>query len=222
MTAVEKYALEADQTRARIKGTIDELSRRLDPSRLLGEAQASSSEALHRAGDFARANPVLLGVAALGIGLILFQGNRATGRSSYRIDDPEDDYSSYAEGDSYLGERDAAVSGRGRSWTQLRQGLFGAGERLGGAGETVRAGIESAAASLGHVAHDAGAFAESRLHSASAATARAANEAGAVARRALHDAEEAVEENPAAVIAGGLILGAALAFLWPQVEGDDL
>jgi len=219
MNAVELHAEEARRTRARIEETIDELSRRLDPSRILATARESGEDALGEVGDFARANPLLLGAAALGIGFLLFQSNRASGRSSYVLASDDDEYEAYGEGDSYLGGRDEGRGRIGRGWTQVRAGVTSAGERLGFAGDGVRAGIESASTTLGDLTGDAAHRAGEGLRAARAAAARAADQAGTAARRALHDAEETVEGNPVAMVAAALAFGAALAFLIP--DGED-
>lgn len=218
MNAVEMHAEEARRTRARIEETIDELSRRLDPSRIFATARESGEDALGEVGDFARANPLLLGAAALGLGLILFQSNRASGRSSYLLAGADDEYEAYGEGDSYLGGRDEGRGRIQRGWTQVRAGVSSAGERLGVAGDGLRAGIESASTTLGELTGDAAHRAQERLREARVAAARAAGQAGTVARRALHDAGETAEQNPVAMVAAALAFGAALAFLIPDSE----
>lgn len=218
MNAVEAHAEEARKTRERITETIDELSRRLDPSRFLSAAKETGEDALGEMSDFARANPLILGAAALGIGFVLFQSNRTSGRSSYLLANNDDEYEAYGEGDSYLGGRDEGRGRIARGWSQMRSGVSNAGERLGVTGDGLRAGIESASATLGDFTGEAAHRAGEGLRAARSAAARAADQAGTTARRAFHDAEETLEENPAMMIAAALAFGAAIAFLIPDHE----
>ncbi len=120
---VERIAAEAEDARARIASTIDEIQDRLDPRRLVSDAvgrvQDSGREFTDRATSAVRAHPLALGAAVAAVGLALVARNRL---SKARVDLGDDlrDYTDYDDGFGFaeghdIGEAPAPVGERAQA-----------------------------------------------------------------------------------------------------------
>jgi ElaB/YqjD/DUF883 family membrane-anchored ribosome-binding protein len=88
--AVDRHAAEADEARARMTATIDEIQERLDPRRI--------------ASDAAKAHPLAMGAAAAAVGLALL-ARRGLSRARLDLGDDLASYSDYEDGYGYAEAR---------------------------------------------------------------------------------------------------------------------
>jgi ElaB/YqjD/DUF883 family membrane-anchored ribosome-binding protein len=106
--AVDRFAAEADDARARMTATIDEIQDRLNPRRMAGEAldrlTGGGLQLVGQASDAAKAHPLAIGAAAAAIGLAVLARR---GLSNARVDLGDDlaGYSDYEDGYGYAEAR---------------------------------------------------------------------------------------------------------------------
>jgi ElaB/YqjD/DUF883 family membrane-anchored ribosome-binding protein len=106
--AVDRYAAEADDARARMTATLDEIQERLDPRRIASEAfEKLTGGGLQLAGqarDAAKAHPLAIGAAAAAVGLALL-ARRGLSRARLDLGDSLGAYSDYEDGYGYAESR---------------------------------------------------------------------------------------------------------------------
>jgi ElaB/YqjD/DUF883 family membrane-anchored ribosome-binding protein len=115
--AVDRYAAEADDARARMTATIDEIQERLDPRRIASDAfdklTGGGVQLVSQARDAAKAHPLALGAAAAAVGLALL-ARRGLSRARVDLGDDLGAYSDYEDGYGYTEARAVAEPPRPR------------------------------------------------------------------------------------------------------------
>ncbi len=232
----DEIAQDVETNRARVTETLDELKARMSPGQLLDEVMAygkgTGSDILSIAGRAARDNP--LPVLLVGAGLALFAFSRDGGDGSRRARRGGDD-------------RDDASYGRGGFGREERDDVFDTASAMASSvRDTASAGMESAREGLARVGEAvsdaAGSVGEmaGSLYRRTTGTGETVGEtvshATDKARRMLHHRGEdvaqfgsrtrrrvrdALEEQPLAVAAIGLAIGAALGALLPRSRTED-
>jgi ElaB/YqjD/DUF883 family membrane-anchored ribosome-binding protein len=106
--AVDRHAIEADEARARMTATIDEIQERLDPRRIAGDAidklTGGGLQLVGQARDAAKAHPLAMGAAAAAVGLALL-ARRGLSRATLNLGDDLASYSDYEDGYGYAEAR---------------------------------------------------------------------------------------------------------------------
>lgn len=106
--AVDRHAVEADEARARMTATIDEIQERLDPRRIATDAidrlTGGGLQLVGQARDAAKAHPLAIGAAAAAVGLALL-ARRGLSRATLDLGDDLAGYSDYEDGYGYAEAR---------------------------------------------------------------------------------------------------------------------
>lgn len=106
--AVDRHAAEADDARARMTATIDEIQERLNPRRIASDAfdklTGGGLQLAGQAADAARAHPLALGAAAAAVGLALL-ARRGLSNARVNLGDDLAGYSDYEDGYGYAEAR---------------------------------------------------------------------------------------------------------------------
>lgn len=109
---VDQIANEAEEARARIATTIDDIQDKLDPRRILGEAvdrvTGSSRQMISEASSAARAHPLAIGAAVAAIGVALLARNKLS-NATVNLGNDGGDYTDYDDGFGYSGDRQSRL-----------------------------------------------------------------------------------------------------------------
>ena len=115
--AVDRYAADADEARARMTATLDEIQERLDPRRIASDAfeklTGGGVQLVGQARDAAKAHPLAMGAAAAAVGLALL-ARRGLSRARVDLGDDLGAYSDYEDGYGYTEARQLAETERPR------------------------------------------------------------------------------------------------------------
>jgi ElaB/YqjD/DUF883 family membrane-anchored ribosome-binding protein len=115
--AVDRYAAEADEARARMTATLDEIQERLDPRRIASDAfdkiTGGGLQLAGQARDAAKSHPLAMGAAAAAVGLALL-ARRGLSRARVDLGDDLGAYSDYEDGYGYTEDRRTAETERVR------------------------------------------------------------------------------------------------------------
>jgi ElaB/YqjD/DUF883 family membrane-anchored ribosome-binding protein len=236
----EQIVVEIEHTRADMSGTIDQIGHRLNPSTIAEQAREQVREAtvgrveriVEDAGqtaqqtsntviDTLRQNPVPAALAAIGIGWLAMRaresasGNGGTRRSDYRYSSTPYGYADYATGYGGAGGyRGAGTGYQGGGYEGGQQGGGEAiGERMSEAGDQLRQRTDE----LGEQAHrtvdDVAQRSQQALSEAQWQAERAANQA----QRQL---DRTLQENPLALGALAVGVGAAVGLAIPETRRE--
>lgn len=106
--AMDRYAAEADDARARMTATLDEIQERLDPRRIASDTfdrlTGGGLQLASQARDAAKAHPLAIGAAVAAIGLALLT-RRGLSRARLDLGDDLAGYSDYEDGYGYAEAR---------------------------------------------------------------------------------------------------------------------
>jgi ElaB/YqjD/DUF883 family membrane-anchored ribosome-binding protein len=207
---------EIDETRADVGETLDALQAKLSPSQLLDQAVTFCSERgyelARRVGDTVREHPVPMALA--GAGLLWYLSARRR-----RVDGDFDDYY-YAEGyvmddDDYDDDlyTDETSAGAGRT-QRVRSAARSARRRASEAASTIKDRATGAVGGIKERASGAASTIRDGAGRASGVVRQRASRAGDGMNRLLH-------EQPLLVGAAGLVIGAAIAAIFPSSELED-
>ena len=109
---VDQVANEAEEARARIATTIDDIQDKLDPRRILGDAvdrvTGNSRQLISDAGNAARSHPLAIGAGVAAIGIALLARNKLS-KATVNLGDDAGDYTDYDDGFGYSGDRPARL-----------------------------------------------------------------------------------------------------------------
>jgi ElaB/YqjD/DUF883 family membrane-anchored ribosome-binding protein len=223
----EHIVEEIEETRAGLSGTIDEIGHRLNPQNIANQAREQVREAtvgrverfVDDAGQTAqqtsssiietiRQNPVPAALAALGIGWLVMKGRDSGGnggsRRSYAYSGGYDRYGGYGygtNGQQSLGSKTRDVAGN------LAGTVSGAGEQLRQRTDEIGMQAQMAASDVAERSQQAIADAQWQLE-----------RAGSQAQRQL---DRTLQENPLAVAALAIGVGAAVGLALPETRREQ-
>ena len=239
---------EVRELRAEVEHTLDQIQDRLSPGQLFDQAvtyfrDGGGGEFTRNFGESIKQNPMPLALVALGVGWMMFSGQRSAQngdrwRSTDRYDDPDNVGERYAASDyghgSYLAEDPAyRVSGADEGSEsgfggRLKQASHTARDKLGEVGEEVGdqvRGLGDRAREFGEQARDFGTRARGGIAHAGSGLADRAHDAGDRARyygrHARRSMLQTLNEQPLVLGAIGLAVGAALGAALPSTEIED-
>lgn len=187
-------------------------------SRSLGDVGGSVTDAFADTGivETVRRNPLPFALIGLGVGMLVLNSRRETSTSSKSSTKYLPSYSydydagNYTEGDDYYSGRE----GNGKSRTGSRSTLKSASKTVGSAASTAYEGVSSAANS-----------AYQGLTSAAGSAYESVGTVGTQARQIADKAQDHyeyyLEENPLAVGAVALAVGAAVGLMIPSTQTES-
>lgn len=188
---------EIDQTRAQMDRTLGALERKLSPGQMLDEAlglvKEHGGEFVSNLNDSIKHNPMPVLLTAVGVGWMMMSSNRPSTSAGYS-------YNRYEP----LDANDRSVT------SSLGSAQESAREKLGDAGERIRAGTDATRQKLN----------ESR-EAVAAGLGRTTDAAQAQARRARQGFNHLLEEQPLILGALGIALGAAIGAALPTTEQEN-
>ncbi|HVM30042.1 MAG TPA: DUF3618 domain-containing protein [Candidatus Limnocylindrales bacterium] len=242
----EQIVVEIEHTRADMSGTIDEIGHRLNPQTIASQARDQVREAtvgrverfVEDAGqtaqetsntviDTLRQNPVPAALAAIGIGWLAMRardassGNGGSRRSDYRYANTPHGYADYATG--YGGAGGYRGSGTGYQGVGSGAGYQGGqvvgdrmsevGDRMSEAGDQLRQRTDEMGQQAQRVADDVAQRSQQALSDAQWQAERAAGQAQRQFDRTL-------QENPLALGALAIGVGAAVGLAIPETRRE--
>lgn len=241
---------EVEQSRARVGRTLDEIQDRLSPGRLVDQAvtylrDGGGGEFARNLGQSVRQNPMPVALVALGVAWMMMSGRRTDDRNGYGRsidwdedlvgDEPEASplyppaYDPLQGGSGWSPSRDADeddggassfdrardAADRARDVTRRAKGK--ADDLVGQAGEAVSDAAEGARVGAGALRGKARESMASARDGVRGAGARARR----YGRRARHGILEGFYQQPLALGAIGVALGAAIGAALPPTETED-
>ncbi len=237
----DEIAAKIDQTRAEMSETVEALQNKLAPERMLDDflnaARDSVDRNVERILDTMREHPVVTSLTGLGVGWLLLQGTarRDLAGRNYPTDG---DYVDFTDGEcSSAGEpvgdqaaRFTETMSAGTAAAREKVAQLASGARDKAAHLAGRAGEQAAhvtARAAGYAKQQAGSMASKARDQAGYVADRARQQMGSIgmaaagqARQAAHRAGDMVYENPFAVAAVGVAMGAAIGFLIPETRRE--
>ena len=231
ITSVKEHVVEQlhdvkDQAKAKVReATVGRVEHMVDDARhTVTDAGSSVLETI-------KANPVPAALVAVGLGWLIMGGKSS--KSSRR-----DQWYGYGEGGPYegidedgyafryrTGRGGRRVGGPRRVLRDGQRAIARAGEKVTDEISTVGHKIEETASGLAdgakHMLHDAGESVSHAAHDAGVAGKRVARRVGRGARRAEQSFESTLRENPLAVGAVAVAIGAAIGLLLPHTKVED-
>jgi len=212
----QRIAEEADDSRAQLSSTLEDLKERLTPGKIFDEmfegSGANVSKFIRNFGETVRENPVP--AVLLGAGLVMMMtgtGGRAmfaSTRSSNRADHMGRYMSSY--GDSEAEGQSGSSAG---AWDQAKDAASTVTEKVRSAANAATDKLSGAGDAVSRLAHSAdGALTEAR-QSISASGRSMASRAGGLG--------EFVADQPLLAAALGVAVGAIFAAALPSTEAED-
>lgn len=241
--SVETDRIEADlnESRSRLNSTLEELGNKLSPGQIadevVGFARGQASEVISKVGTAVKNNPLPTLLIASGIALLVFQNRKRSSSSGVSADDWSSDrrYRTLEEArwatPRMPNETDDAYNDRVH---QAYAKALNLSQKAGEAMHEFKARVASAADSLKHTATGArdrigrafsGAahFASDTAHTVSEKAKAGAEYVGQKASAARHSAEDFYDENPLAVgalaVAVGAVVGSFAPLTQPEREG---
>lgn len=226
--AKDKLQGEIEQTKAKVQEEIHEARAALREAtvgkveHMVHDARDTVTDAGSSVIETIKSNPVPAALVAVGLGWLFMSGRSSTsrrmtgGRShAYGYETTQGPQRLLREGQRYIGNAAHSAS----------EGLASLGHRVeAGASQLVN---EAAGAAQGignrvsHFAHDAAAGVEGFAGDAQAQGRRLAQDAGRQVRRAEQTFESTLRDNPLAVGAVALAVGAAIGLALPNTETED-
>lgn len=236
----EQIVVEIEHTRADMSGTIDEIGQRLNPQTIADQARAQVREAtvgrverfVEDAGETAqqtgnsivetlRQNPVPAALAAIGIGWLALRarenlsgnggsGNGGSQRDDYRYARTPSRYTRGYGGNPATGYQGGGYETSGDAYSGGGEGM---GDRLSEAGDDLRQRTGELGEQAQRMADDVASRSQQAISEAQWQAERAANQAGRQFDRTL-------QENPLALGALAIGVGAAVGMAIPETRRE--
>jgi len=202
---------------------------------MVHDARESVTDAGTSVLDTIKENPIPAAMIGIGLGWLLFGGGTRTRRGSaertmrrYRLDAGPSYGYGYGPGVGYAEGRDEGGSGEGGPRRVLRQGqravgkaVHQAGEGASNLGHRVQEGASHLAQGAQGMAHDAGETVSQVARDARVRGERVARGAGRQIMRAERGVENTLRENPLALGAVAIAIGAAIGLSLPHTHVED-
>jgi hypothetical protein len=209
MTNSERLEREADQTRAELLGTLQELRRRMTPGQVVDQlvdyARDSGGGAFFRnLGRQVADNPLPLTLMGASLAWLMVSGSRPAARQGAAAALGEDVADAGREATAAMGDAARRVS------TGAREGASRIGDAAAGATASIG---ERASALYGNAASRAG-------HAADAIGSSASTVGRQVSARS-HDLIELCREQPLVLAGIGIAVGAAIGAMLPSTEAEN-
>lgn len=184
-------------------------------TRGLSDLTESAGDAGTQVVETAKRNPVPFALIGLGVGLLLFQNNKSkTVKRNFRYEN-DTDYTSYSSSRASSRSSKTMLSQAGKS---VSGALGSAKDTVGGVAGSAYEGVSSAASSAASGVTGA---ASSAYEGASSLVSSTGKQATEVARKVQRQYEDTLEENPLAIGAVALALGAVVGLAIPVTEYEN-
>ena len=229
-----------EQTRTEMSHTIDAIQEKLNPQNIVDQAKESVREATigrvedmvnnvtytaRREGsslmDTIKQNPLQAAVAGLSLGWLIMKSRSSSGnQSDYRYDNIRGNYThGYGQGYDYNYNYEAQNRG-GYNYESQGGGGGGIGQTVGRAGEKVGDVAGQVTQKAGDVVGQVGERAGDVVGGVQERAGDLAWQAQHQAQRAQGQLERMLRENPLAVGAAAVVLGAAVGLAVPETEQE--
>jgi ElaB/YqjD/DUF883 family membrane-anchored ribosome-binding protein len=227
----EQIEAEIERTRTRISHELGAIGGKFTPEHIKNEARRRATEVAHRAGrrarragasfgDTARHSPLPMAMIGLGVGWLLVNAWRRAGQDTYDYDEYEryayDEPYGYATGEArsqfgYDEHEQRGVRGAGATASRVAQ-------RVGEASSQMAHRVGEKSSEVAHRVGEAGSHAWERTREAGQ---RVGQQARHRAQQARSQFDETLHDNPLAVGAVAVGLGAAVGLLLPSSRAED-